>query len=483
MSQTFALSSWFFVRAISLIYLVAFLSIAAQACGLWGSQGILPIAESLAAAERPLGWRLPFLAPSVFWISTADHAVIGFALAGATAALAALFGFAQGWTLLTCYFLYLSYVTVGQEFLSFQWDTLLLEAGFLTLFVVPWGLEFRLTEAVEPNWIARWLFYVLLFKLMFLSGVAKLTSGDRAWRDMTALTYHYWTQPLPNPISPFAHALPRWFHKASTLITFVIELAVPFLIFWPRARWLPAIAFTALSLLIFTTGNYTFFNLLAISLCFWLVPDEWWRTLWGSEGTFLSVATASNGSWGGSAIAVVGAILVPLNLYWCVQFWLPDTLQGMLNPIVRWVQPFHISSPYGLFANMTKNRPELTIEGSLDGRQWREYVFKFKPGPESRRPPVIEPFQPRLDWQMWFAALGRFQQSPWLYNLLGRLFQGSPPVLDFFAANPFPDEPPRYLRVRMYEYEFADPRTILTAGQWWRRRLVGEFSPTFERRD
>jgi hypothetical protein len=478
MSSQYAFAAWFFTRALCLIYIVAFLSLATQARGLWGSRGVLPMKGYLQAVEQSVGASRFVQLPTVFWISDSDTMITGAAVAGVLAACLALFGVAQGGMLLLCYILYLSFSNAGQEFLSFQWDALLMEVGFLALFVVPWSPGWTLQVGFEPHWSARWMFYFVLFKLMFLSGVVKIASGDPAWRDMTALSYHYWTQPLPNPVSPFMHALPMWVHRVSTLMTFAIELGFPFLMLWPRTRLVAAAGFLMLSVFIFVTGNYTFFNLLTMALCVLLVPDVWWAKVLGWMNWNLEVLPSS-----GTPYFTLGvtAVLALFSLYWSTRWFLPSAVDEAMLPAVSYVQTFHLSSPYGLFATMTKTRPEIVIEGSDDGNTWKEYEFRYKPGPVDRAPPVVEPFQPRLDWQLWFAALGTFRGNLWVGNLMFQLFQNSPDVKAFFSGNPFPDEPPRFLRSRLYEYEFTSPGEIFREGKWWKRRYAGEYSPTYQR--
>jgi lipase maturation factor 1 len=359
--------------------------------------------------------------------------------------------------------------------MSFQWDALLLEVGFLALFAVPWNFDFTLMTATAPHWLVRGMFYFVLFKLMFLSGVVKILSGDESWRDLTALSYHYWTQPLPNPVSPFMHALPVWVHQISTGITFVIELVVPFFMLWPRARIFVAAVIIALSLLIFTTGNYTFFNLLTMALCLWLVPDGIWERALPFTLQIIPAPMFPN-----PMTVVVIAALGLLSLFWCTRFWLPETMTDLMQPVIQVVQSFHISNPYGLFANMTKSRPEIVIEGSDDGTTWKEYQFRYKPGDVSRPPPIVAPHQPRLDWQMWFAALGTIRGNMWVQNLMLRIFENSPDVMEFFSEDPFTGKPPKYLRARLYEYEFTDPQEIINGGDWWKRKLTGEYTPVLQ---
>lgn len=479
MEQTYSYSSWIFTRALSTVYLIAFLSLMVQAKGLWGSRGVLPIAPYLKAVEKSVDSSRYWQMPSIFWLSTSDDMIVGVTITGAVAAGLALIGFAQGWSLLLCFFMYLSLCSFGQDFMSFQWDALLLEVGFLGLFVVPWNLDFSLSSAVEPHWLVRGMFYVVLFKLMFLSGVVKLASGDESWRDLSALSFHYWTQPLPNPVAPFANYLPLWVHQISTAGTFAVELILPFFMFWPRARTWAALGFIFLSITILLTGNYAFFNWLTLALVLWLIPDGFWEPVFHKLSIALETAPAA--MFPHPFTSAVMAILFFLSLVWCVRLAIPEIVMDALSPVLNLTQSFHISNPYGLFANMTKTRPEIVIEGSLDGKTWKEYEFKFKPGSIYRPPPVIAPYQPRLDWQMWFAALGNMQTNPWVQTLMLRIFENSPDVLEFFTESPFAPAPPNFLRARLYKYEFTSPEQIVDNGQWWNRTLVGEYSPTYSK--
>lgn len=479
MGTSYAYSAWLFSRALCLVYFIAFTSLAVQSRGLWGSRGVLPISSYLEAVQKQTDTSRYWQLPSVFWLDSSDFMITAVPLFGALAAALAFAGVLQGWMLLICFLLYVSLVAAGQQFMSFQWDALLLEVGFLALFSVPWAWKHGFFTAMEPHWSVRFMFYVVVFKLMFLSGVVKLMSGDPSWRDLSALTYHYWTQPLPNPLSPFMHALPKWLHQSSTAMTFVIELIVPFFVFFPRTRVIAFGAFAALSLLILTTGNYTFFNWLTIALSLWLLPDAFLGKIFDWFSLELQVIPAP--VYGHPSLYAVMGGLALVSLIWCTQLFYSDNMLSAVTPLLRRVQALHISSSYGLFANMTKSRPEIVIEGSNDGILWQEYEFKYKPGDVNRRPPVVAPHQPRLDWQMWFAALGSFESNMWVGNLMVRLFEGSPEVLSAFAKNPFPDQPPRYLRAMYYEYEFASPREILSEGRWWKRRPLGQYSPAYER--
>jgi lipase maturation factor 1 len=472
-------SAWLFLRGISLVYGTAFLSLSVQARGLWGTEGIQPIAQFLSFAHSQMGpWAWLHL-PGIFWANASDLMLVVAASAGVVAALLAFAGILVGPLLSICLILYLSFVTAGQDFMSFQWDSLLVETGFLALFVSPWRKTRSFALAQEPHpWVA-WAMFFLLFKLMFLSGVVKLLSGDPAWRDLTSLTYHYWTQPIPNPLAPFLHALPAWLHKASTAIVLVIEIVVPFFIFVPRLRAVAALSFIGLSLLILASGNYAFFNWLTLILTLWLVPESYWQKMRSRLSKFpdLAFQSTNHSRW----VTVAMIPILTLSIFWSVHWALPQAVYDFFRPATKWAQAFRISNSYGLFATMTKTRNEIVIEGSLDGEQWKEYEFRFKSGSLERRPPFVAPHQPRLDWQMWFAALAPYQYSPWLGNLMARLLDGSPSALSLLAENPFPDEPPAFIRLKVYKYEFASPATIATTGHWWHRQLLGDFSPTYRR--
>lgn len=480
--ESYAIASWIFLRGISIVYLIAFATLLNQALGLWGSQGILPASQFLSAVQSALGAKGYWYVPTVFWFKSSDAALLAVLWLGILASLLALLGVAQGWMLAACFVFYLSYVAVGEDFLSFQWDALLLEVGFLALFMAPWNFRIAPFEAFEPHWLVRWTLWMVLFKLMFSSGLVKLLSGDPTWRNFTALTYHYWTQPIPNALAPFIHALPEWVHRVSTAIMFVIELGLPFLIFIPRLRLVAAAGFAFLMVLILITGNYAFFNWLTLVMIVLLLPDAYWAKLLDYLPWKLEVIAVASPQWMIWPLAAVMSTLMLLSVFWCVRWWLPDFVHNVFSPVVRVTATLRLSSSYGLFANMTKSRPEIVIEGSDDGEQWREYEFSYKAGNINARPPLIAPYQPRLDWQMWFAALGSFQDTRWLRNLMVRLMENSSDVTGLLQRNPFPNHPPKYLRAQLYMYEFTRPGQILKNGVWWERKHLTQFSPTLERR-
>jgi lipase maturation factor 1 len=325
-----------------------------------------------------------------------------------------------------------------------------------------------------------WLLRFLLFRLMFMSGVVKLASGDPTWSNLTALDFHYWTQPLPTPLAWFASQMPLWTKQLSTLIMFFIELVVPFTFFMPRRiRFIGAWLTIFLQLTIILTGNYTFFNWLTIALCILLFDDDALRRWF--PGHFRDILQARASAIKRAAAVVLAALLVFLGGIQVARLLdqriNPRNLPTPLAELTRRTSAFHLSNGYGLFAVMTKTRPEIIVEGSNDGEEWLPYTFKFKVGDVYRAPPIVAPHQPRLDWQMWFAALGSYQNNPWFVSFVRHLLLGSPEVLALLESNPFPDNPPAFIRARLYQYRFSDSEARAADGAWWMREDAGIYLP------
>jgi hypothetical protein len=358
--------------------------------------------------------------------------------------------------------LYLSYTHAGQDFMTFQWDLLLLESGFLAIFL-PSGSRIIV-------WLYRWL----LFRYLFMAGAAKVATGDETWRGLTALEYHFETQPLPTPLAWYAAHLPQFALEISTAATLIIEVGVVFLIFTTRRlRAIAAWCLIGFQLLVALTGNYNFFNLLTILLCVFLFDDAAIRRMLPARLiTYIARRASSPGRAAVAIATVIAIIVVPLGIHRIWELFAPRDLP-VLGSVTRTVEPFLIVNPYGLFANMTTARPEIIVEGSDDGQNWHEYDFRYKPGELTREPRWNIPHQPRLDWQMWFAALGDIRQQWWFLNFIRRLLENSPTVLALLASNPFPDRPPQYIRAVLYDYRFADAQQHAATGQWWARRREG----------
>jgi lipase maturation factor 1 len=472
----FHLARWIFLRLLGMVYLSAFLSFGSQVEGLIGSHGILPAARYQQQIEDHYGPERYYLVPTLCWLDCSDAFLDGLCLGGAALAVLLIAGIAPIPILLLLWACYLSLCTVGQIFMGYQWDSLLLETGFLALFLAPGGFWPRLGRQRPPSRIILGLFWWLLFRLVFMSGVVKLLSGDPTWRNGTALEYHYWTQPLPTWTSWYMNQLPGWFQSLSVWVTLVLELVVPLLIFLPRRCRQAAFAgLIGLQILIATTGNYGFFNLLTIALSVLLLDDAVfparWRARLPKPGSLRPGWTSLVRWMAAPLILLLTAVPFFGNLHllsYCPR-WL---VRGYLA-----VRSFQSFNSYGLFAVMTTKRHEIQIEGSEDGKTWLPYSFKWKPGDVARRPDFAPLHMPRLDWQMWFAALADYRQSPWFGHFLVRLLEGSPPVLQLLEHNPFPDRPPRYIRAVVYDYRFTEPGERRERGAWWRRHELGLFCP------
>jgi uncharacterized membrane protein YphA (DoxX/SURF4 family) len=402
--------------------------------------------------------------------------------AGALAAILLIIEVAPVPCLALLWLLYVSLATASADFLGFQWDNLLLETGFLSIFFAPLQMVPGISREAPPSRLVLWLLRILLFKLMFSSGWVKLMSGDINWRNMSALTFHYETQPLPTWIAWYANQAPFWFQKFSCDVVFFIEIGCALLIFAPRRlRFFGGGAIVFLMIVIMLTGNYTFFNWLALALCLLLLDDFAIRRFLPIKmPAFLSPAPQSMKKlrWHRGVTVTLAVIFVSISFlqitavlgFTTVLLYPVEVADGLLSP-------YRTFNGYGLFAVMTTDRREIIVEGSNDGVNWLPYEFKYKPGDVMKRPGFIAPFQPRLDWQMWFAALGDYQQNPWFQNFCVRLLQGSPDVLALLAKNPFPDKPPLYIRAELYDYHFTNFAERRASGAWWKRTLIGEYSP------
>ncbi|HWX23057.1 MAG TPA: lipase maturation factor family protein [Candidatus Binatia bacterium] len=478
---TYALSSWLFLRLLGLIYLAAFVSLATQIKGLAGRQGVLPTADFLRSRLH-LGIHRFYLSPTLCWLNSSDRFLLFLSWGGALLALLLVLGFAPLPVLVLLWAFYLSLFGACRLFLSYQWDVLLLETGFLAIFLAPLELRPAFPPATAPSILIVWLFWWLLFRLMFSSGLVKLRSGDPTWRNLTALSRHYETQPLPTPLAWDAHQMPVRFHQASAALMFAIELGTPFLIPCPGLRRLAACAFILLMVLIELTGNYCFFNLLGIALSLLLLDDQVllpvFRELCPALSRTVSLAPAPASCHCLCfvvALLVLGLSLEPvLRLFRLEMDW-PRPVAKVLSLLA----PLQLVNSYGLFSLMTTERPEIIIEGSEDGVNWRPYEFKWKPGDVKRPPRFVAPHQPRLDWQMWFAALDCYEKHPWLACFLNRLLEGSSAVLSLLRKNPFPQAPPRYIRGVLYDYRFTTRVERRATGACWRRERRGFYSPAF----
>lgn len=482
-----------FLRALGVIYLIAFVSLWVQVDGLIGSDGVSPVNQFLPAVHAQLGKGAYVILPTLCWFSTSNAFLHFLCGGGAVLSVLLIFGIAPALSLVALFAFYLSLTIAGQTFLSFQWDILLLETGFLSIFLAPrrlWPRELLLwpgsTIPATASPVSRaglFLLKFLLFKLMLMSGVVKLTSGDDCWWNLTALDYHYWSQPLPTVFAWWADKSPEWFKHFSVAFCLGIEIIVPFFIWAPRRpRLIAAGLMIFLQITIATTGNYCFFNLLTIALCLLLIDDAAVSTDPHSVGIPTPGAPSGRGLairlCGYASIAVV-AITLPINAWLIVSAFKPQARPPhALATVYEQLEAFRIVNGYGLFRVMTKDRCEIVIEGSADGLEWLPYEFKWKPGDVKRAPGWCAPHQPRLDWQMWFAALDSPRENPWFFWLIVRLLQGSQDVNRLLADNPFADKPPRYIRAMFYRYRFTTVSELRQTGEWWKRQELREYLPT-----
>jgi len=459
-AESYSTALGLFPRLLGLVYLLAFASLLVQVKGLYGAHGILPIHEVAEVLRRKLG-RWGFLrVPSIFWFKASDTFITAGTALGCALSIYLLAGLPPLPALVLLWLIYLSFASLGQEFLSFQWDALLLETGFMTIFL-------PLVSPASPLVVLA--YQVFIFRFMLSAGTVKLTSHDPNWRKLRAMSFHYETQPIPNRIAWYAHQLPEGLQRLSTLGTFLFELIVPFLALGPAPYKLACFCLlTFFQGLILLTGNYGFFNLLTIVLAVPLLEDRYLGWLVHSQSAAANLPLLSV-----AAGAAFGCVIL-LNLLQLLRLFLqPWWLSRILSLCGRW----QISNPYGLFAVMTVERYEFVIEGSRDLKTWLPYEFHWKPGDPAGPPRQAAPHQPRLDWQMWFAALDPYHVEPWLSRLVKRLLEGSAAVQRLFRTVPYSDSPPEYIRLVVYRYHFTDLAAKRASGRWWDRVEIGRSEP------
>jgi hypothetical protein len=470
---------WLYLRGLGLVFCLAFASLLPQLSGLVGPEGLEPASALLEWARAELGSERYQQLPTLLWLFGAGEAALhAVCLAGLALGALLVANVAPRWALVGAWACYLSLVIAGGTFLSFQWDVLLLEAALVSIPLAPGHLR-PPGSVAEPPRGAILLVRLLLARLMLMSGVVKLASGDPTWRHLTALEFHYWTQPLPNVIAYFVDQLPAILHRASVAVMLGIELVAPVLLFGPRlVRRGAAAALAALQLGILTTGNYGFFNLLSLVLCIAALDDgllERWRLF---QRLPLTPAAPERRSRAGMAALVgFGLVYATLALSLDLRRVINVPLPAPVSWTLRELAGFRSINSYGLFAVMTTERQEILIEGSADGQTWREYLLKWRPGPVDEMPRFVAPHQPRLDWQMWFAALSTCENNPWLLHLQKQLLEGAPLARGFFREAPFPDAPPRYVRTRLFDYRFTRFSEWRATGAWWTRRELGPYCP------
>ena len=475
--DNYQLASGLFIKLLAIIYFAAFFSLGVHITGLVGANGILPFSELLDYIYQNHGVSAWLYKPSLFWFDSSDFALQAVTVSGCIVSLLVFFGIKPFWSLIALFVLYLSLLHAGQTFLMFQWDTLLLEAGFLAIFLTG-GLSHLLL----------FLFHYLLFRLRFMSGVSKLASGDPSWSNLTTLNYYFETQPLPHMGAWYFHQLPEWLLQGGVLLVFFTELIVPFFIFLPRRFRLSAAAITiVMQLFIIATSNHNWINLLTIVLCLFLLDDDILRKILPRRlCLYLSLRNDIENS---GRVAKRNYALPVFALMILVSSATAFTSMVSNVPVVEalkkttsLVRIWGIGHIYHVFPNMQVERHELQLEGSDDGIEWKVYRFKYKPGAIDEKPAFIIPHQPRLDWMIWFVPPRSQDMMYWFDRFLERVYEGSPEVIGLLESNPFPDKPPRYLRVQVYQYWFTSMDERADSGQIWRREYLGQFPDVRPRR-
>jgi len=452
---------WLFLRTLACIYFSAFFSLVFQIRGLIGPEGILPANEYLRAAAQSLGYaRGVWFVPSVLWLASGPTMLTALCWVGMAASLLLLANLWPRGMLLICFACFLSFVSAAQDFSGYQSDGMLLEAGFIALFFSPSGFRPALGASSPPSRGSLFLLQWEWFRIYFESGVAKIIGGDPEWRNFTAMDEYYQNGPLPTWIGWYMQHLPHWFHASTVFATLALELVLVWMLFLPR-RWRIACFFivTPWQFGVILSANYTFLNYLVLILGFLLLDDRFVLLKLSTTAVILS--------W------IFYATTAQL-------IWMFSALPLPMTPVAV-LEPFRIANRYGLFGVMTRGRYEIEFQGSEDGKNWVPYPFRYKPQDTNARPGIYAPYQPRFDWNLWFASLGSWQDYPIVTNTEVRLLSNDKDVLNLFRSNPFPHEPPREVRAVVWQYWFTTMSEKKTQGLWWRRKFLGLYAPTIER--
>jgi hypothetical protein len=472
------LTRFVILRLLGFVYLVAFLVAANQIIPLVGTHGLLPASVFLERVSGHYGSKFgAFMQlPSLFWVNASDRCLVTAAWTGVVLSTVVLCGYANTMILGLLWCLYLSFVHIGQDWYGYGWEIQLLETGFLAMFLCPL-LDARPFPKSAPPRIVIWLFRWLIFRIMLGAGLIKIR-GDSCWRDLTCLYYHYETQPIPNPLSWWLHFRPHWFHKFGAAWNHFIELLVPWFAFSPPlARHIVGALLVSFQITLILSGNLSFLNWLTIVPALACFDDSLLTKV------LPRVLAAKAERAAGSARPSRAAEVIPAVLAMVVVLLSIAPVSNLLSSGQMMNTSFnrlHLVNTYGAFGSVGRERNEIVFEGTdaavlAADTRWREYEFKAKPGDPHRRPAIIAPYQPRIDWQIWFAAMSTPDQYPWTLHFVWKLLHNDPGTLSLLAQNPFPDKPPRYIRAQYYRYEFAPPSD--PSGTWWRRTLLGNWLP------
>lgn len=463
------------LRFLGLIYFFAFLSLANQVIPLIGENGLLPAKDFLKTFRFDSKVDAFISLPTLFWFGISDKMLVVLAWTGVILSSILLLGFANVPLLLALWFLYMSFVHIGQIWYGYGWEIQLLETGFLAIFLCPL-LDPRPFPKTAPPKPIIWLFRWLAFRIYLGAGLIKLR-GDSCWRDLTCLYYHYETQPIPNPLSRFFHFMPKWFHKIGILWNHFIELIVPFFVFYPRiARYIAGILLISFQFILILSGNLSFLNWLTIVPCIACFDDKFFRKIMPKWILRKAEHAAKNKvTYKFQSIACFSLVIIVIWLSIPVVQNLLSSKQVMNISFNR----LELVNTYGAFGSVGKVRGELIIEGTDDEvvtqqTKWKEYEFKAKPGNPYRKLPIVAPYHYRIDWQIWFAAMQRPEHNPWLIHLIWKLLDNDEQALTLIDNNPFPDKPPNYIRVSYYRYNFAP---LSDKNGPWNREYLGLWLP------
>jgi hypothetical protein len=519
----YLLCRWLFLRALGLIYFSAFYSLIFQIRGLLGPDGILSANLYLKQVAQTFGAGRYWYVPSLLWFDSSNRALMVLCWAGFIASLLLLLNFWPRAMLAICFLLFLSFVTAAQDFSSYQSDGMLLSAGLISIFFAASGLRPHLGACQPPSRASLFLLQILWFTIYFESGIAKYLGGDPSWRNFTAMDQYYQNGPLPTWIGWHAQQLPHWFHAGTGAFTLIVELMIVWMLFFPRRyRAICFLIVTPLQIGIILTANYAFLNYLVLSLGILLlddvflvrfVPKRWARAAQenltvssGSSAQDSSLEAAPTASLVAHAepasstrpsppwllhvqsfVSAVGLSITSFFLVWLIyanfvlivlQVW-----RGAPFPArpVTVLEPFRVANQYGLFGRMTWKRFEIEFQGSNDGTHWTAYSFRYKPQALDEAPRIYAPYQPRFDWNLWFASLDDWRENPWVVRVEQLLLVNDKDVLALFKSNPFPSTPPTQVRAVLWQYWFTDRATKRATGMWWRREHQGLYAPELER--
>jgi len=473
---TYWLTRFLILRLLGLVYFFAFLSLARQVLPLIGEHGLTPIQPFLQDVVwyRGSRWEGFKAYPSLFWVDASDALLQRLAWLGCALAVPVLLGYANAILITVLWALYMSFVHVGQIWYGYGWEIQLLETGFLAIFLCQ-PFDPRPFPRRAPPTVVIWLFRWLIFRILFGAGLIKVR-GDACWRDLSCLYYHYETQPIPNPLSWYAHFAPRWFHRGGVIFNHVTEIGMPWLVFGPRlARHVAGVVMLGFQIFLILSGNLSFLNYLTIVPVLACFDDELLARVLPER----LVRRAAEAAQRAAPSRLQQAVAVTLAAL--IAFLSIAPVANLLSPGQVMNTSFgalDLVNTYGAFGSVGKVRYEIVLEGTSDetigeATRWKPYEFLCKPGDLRRRPCVISPYQPRLDWQIWFAAMSTPKGAPWVVHLVWKLLHNDRGVLSLLANNPFPEAPPRYIRARYFRYEFAPPRS--SGGAWWKRTYVDDW--------